>query len=68
MISGNTEAIPMKLCSAIVVHMAYQSTEGNFQKSDLLRHNDVIAKNHGKVWTSAKRSKKLNFTWFRIKL
>ena len=48
MISGTIEASPMKLCTVIVLLKAYHNTQRNFQKYDLLRHNDVITKTMGK--------------------
>ena len=49
MISGTIEASQMKLCTVIVLLKAYQNTKRNFQKYDLIRHNDVIMKNNGKI-------------------
>ena len=57
MISGTIKASPMKLCTVIVLLKAYQNTRRKFEKYDLLRHNDVIAKNNGKIRTSAKPGK-----------
>ena len=48
-ISGTIEASPMKLSTVIVTFKAYQNTQRNFQKSD------VIAKTMGKF--GPKRSK-----------
>ena len=56
-ISGTIKASPVKLCTVIVLLKAYQNTKRNFQKYDLWRHNDVITKNNGKIWTSAKPDK-----------
>ena len=57
MISGTIKTISLKLCTVIVLLKAYQNAKRNFQKCDLLRHNDVITKNNGKIWTSAKPDK-----------
>ena len=42
------KATPMKLCRLLVPRNAHQNTERNFQKSDLLRHDDVANKTMGK--------------------
>ena len=44
MISGTVLASPMKFCTVTVLLKAYQNTERNFEKSDLLHHNSVIFK------------------------
>ena len=57
MISGTIKAIPMKLCTVIVLLRAYQNTERNFQKYDLRRHNDVITKTMAKFGPPKKTDK-----------
>ena len=47
----------MKLSTGTVLLKAYQSTKRNFQKFDLLRHDDVITKNNGKIRTSTELNK-----------
>ena len=47
----------MKLCTVIVLLNTYQNTKRNFQNYDLWHHNDVIAKNNGKIQTSVKPDK-----------
>ena len=56
-ISGTIKRIPMKRCTVIVLLKVYQYTWRNLQKSDLSCHNNVITKNNGKSWTSAKPDK-----------
>ena len=56
-ISGSIQTIPINFCTLIVLLEAHQNTSGNFQKSDLLRHIDIITKINGKFRTSTKPDK-----------
>ena len=57
MISETITASPMKFCTVIVLLKTYQNRKRNFQKYVSLRHNDVITKNNGKIWTFVKPGK-----------
>ena len=69
MISGTIKAIPMKLCTVIVLVKAYQNTKRKFQKYDLWRHNDVINKNNDLretrqiIYHMMRAFRKCNFYW-----
>ena len=61
MISGTSKASPMRLCTVIVLLKAYQNTKRNFQKYDLLRHNDIITKKLAKFGPPRNQTNYISF-------
>ena len=61
MISGTIKALPMKLCTVIVLYKTYQNTKINFQKYGLSRHNDVITKTMSKFGPPGNQANYISF-------